>query len=102
MELTEELKGVHDDARHQRRNRLPGAGCNKCRETGFSGRCGLYEMLVLDDHLRDMIATNPNVTEFRRMCIERGMVSLREDGFRKIADGVTTIKEVMRVTEATI
>ncbi len=79
-----------------------GKGCSKCRETGYSGRSGLYEMLVLDDHLRDQIAGNPNVTEFRRQCLERGMVSLREDGFTKVQQGTTTVEEVLRVTEATI
>jgi len=79
-----------------------GSGCNRCRETGYSGRCGLYEMLVLDDHLRDTIARNPNVTEFRRQCTERGMVTLREDGFKKVAESTTTVEEVLRVTESTI
>jgi type IV pilus assembly protein PilB len=79
-----------------------GAGCSKCRETGYSGRSGLYEMLILDDHLRDAIARNPNVTEFRRQCTERGMVTLREDGFRKVSAGLTTVEEVLRVTESTI
>ncbi len=79
-----------------------GKGCSKCRETGYVGRVGLYEMLLLDDFLRDAIARNPNVTEFRRTCTERGMVTLREDGFRKVADGLTTVPEVMRVTESTI
>ncbi|MHC4589305.1 MAG: GspE/PulE family protein, partial [Planctomycetota bacterium] len=59
-----------------------GKGCSRCRETGYSGRIGLYEMLVLDDFLRDAVARNPNVTEFRRVCTERGMVTLREDGFK--------------------
>ncbi|MEE4297885.1 MAG: GspE/PulE family protein, partial [Pseudomonadales bacterium] len=81
---------------------MVGAGCSKCRETGYSGRMGLYELLVLDDHLRDAVARNPNVTEFRRQCSERGMVSLRMDGFQKAADGHTTVEEVLRVTEATI
>jgi type IV pilus assembly protein PilB len=79
-----------------------GAGCSKCRETGYCGRCGLYELLVFDDYLRDLIARNPNVTEFRRQCCERGMVSLREDGFRKVVEGVTSVEEVLRVTESTI
>ncbi len=57
---------------------------------------------VLDDHLGDTIARNPSVTEFRRTCAERGMFSLREDGFRKVAKGVTTVEEVLRVTESTI
>ncbi len=81
---------------------MKGEGCQRCRETGFSGRVGLYEMLLLDDHLRDAIARSPNVTEFRRVCIERGMVTLREDGFKKVAEGRTTVEEILRVTEATI
>ncbi|MEM7230330.1 MAG: GspE/PulE family protein [Planctomycetota bacterium] len=79
-----------------------GTGCNKCRETGYSGRVGLYEMLLLDDHIRDAVARNPNVTEFRRVCTERGMRTLREDGFQKVAKGFTTVPEVLRVTDATI
>lgn len=79
-----------------------GKGCARCRETGYSGRNGLYELLVLDDFLRDAIARSPNVTEFRRMCKERGMVTLREDGFQKVARGLTSVEEVLRVTEATI
>jgi type IV pilus assembly protein PilB len=79
-----------------------GRGCPKCRETGYSGRAGLYEMLVLDDHLGDAVARNPNVTEFRRICAERGMLSLREDGFQKVAKSITTVEEVLRVTESTI
>jgi len=77
-----------------------GRGCERCRHTGFSGRVGIYELLVVDDHFRDIIARNPNVAEFRRMCIERGMVTLRQDGMRKVAKGITTVQEVMRVTEA--
>lgn len=79
-----------------------GKGCSRCRETGYSGRQGLYELLVMDDHTRDAIARNPNVTEFRRTCSERGMVSLREDGFKKVISGITTVEEILRVTEATI
>jgi type IV pilus assembly protein PilB len=74
-------------------------GCDKCRKTGYSGRVGIYEMLVVDDQLRDIVARNPNVAEFRRLCIERGMVTLRQDGMRKVAKGLTTATEVLRVTE---
>jgi type IV pilus assembly protein PilB len=74
-------------------------GCDKCRKTGYSGRVGIYEMLVIDDGVRDVIARNPNVAEFRRLCIERGMVTLRQDGLRKVAKGMTTVSEVLRVTE---
>ncbi len=75
-------------------------GCDKCRKTGYSGRVGIYELLSIDDQLRDIIARNPNVAEFRRLCIERGMVTLRQDGMHKVAKGLTTVQEVLRVTEA--
>jgi type II secretory ATPase GspE/PulE/Tfp pilus assembly ATPase PilB-like protein len=75
-------------------------GCEKCRRTGYSGRVGIYELLAIDDQSRDIIARNPNVAEFRRLCIERGMVSLRADGLKKVAKGLTTVQEVLRVTEA--
>ena len=76
-----------------------GKGCDDCRSTGYTGRVGLYELLIFDDLLRDKIVTNPNVAEFRRSCIERGMLTLRKDGFRKVAAGLTTVDEVLRVTE---
>jgi len=79
-----------------------GRGCGACRQTGYAGRLGLYELLVLDDFLRDKIAANPNVVEFRRLCVERGMNTLREDGFSKVRAGKTTVEEVLSVTEATI
>ena len=53
----------------------------------------------MDDNLRDKIAGNPNVTEFRRMCVERGMVTLREDGFKKVAAGQTTVDEIKQQLE---
>ena len=76
------------------------AGCEKCRNTGYSGRVGIYEMLAVDDTLRDVIARNPNVSEFRRLCLERGMSSLRSDGINKASSGLTSIQEVLRVTAA--
>lgn len=74
-------------------------GCDKCRKLGYSGRVGLYELLTIDDGVRDIVARNPNVAEFRRICIERGMVTLRNDGLRKAQLGMTTIQEILRVTE---
>lgn len=77
-------------------------GCDKCRNTGYAGRVGLYELLTIDDQVRDIVARNPNVAEFRRLCIERGMVSLRADGMKKVAAGSTSVQEVLRVTEAAV
>jgi type IV pilus assembly protein PilB len=76
-----------------------GRGCDQCRTTGYSGRCAIYEVLVLDDNMRDRVAAKPDVTALRRYCNEHGMVSLREDGIRKVKRGVTTVEEVLRATE---
>jgi type IV pilus assembly protein PilB len=77
-------------------------GCERCRHTGYSGRVGIYELLTVDDQLRDVVARNPNVAEFRRTCMERGMVPLRADGMRKVGAGITTVHEILRVTEANV
>lgn len=79
-----------------------GAGCDKCRKTGYAGRLGIYELMVMDDQLRDMVTRNPDVTQLRKYCRERGLVTLREDGFDKARQGLTTVEEVMRVTESAV
>ncbi|MDP9172612.1 MAG: Flp pilus assembly complex ATPase component TadA [Planctomycetota bacterium] len=76
-----------------------GKGCDRCRKTGYSGRLGIYELLVMDDSLRDQVTRNPDVTQLRKLCRERGLVSLREDGFQKVMSGLTTVDEILRVTE---
>jgi type IV pilus assembly protein PilB len=86
------MKGYEFDA-------IPHAvGCSACRDSGYSGRLGVYELLVMDDELRDAIAGNPTITAFRNLSIERGMQNLRHDGFAKVADGLTTVDEILRLT----
>ena len=77
-----------------------GKGCDRCRKTGYSGRLGIYELLVMDDTLRDMVTANPDVTQLRKLCRERGLVTLRDDGFTKVMKGQTTVDEILRVTES--
>lgn len=76
-----------------------GKGCDRCRKTGYSGRLGIYEMMVMDDGLRDYVTRNPDVTQLRKLCRERGLVTLRADGFEKVMKGLTTVDEILRVTE---
>jgi type IV pilus assembly protein PilB len=97
--VTDEIDRLLKEEKIHKTHIAIGAGCDKCRETGYSGRAGVYEMLELDDVLRDIVAANPNVTELRRKCIEQGMVTLRTDGFRKVDHGITTVEEVFRVTQ---
>jgi type IV pilus assembly protein PilB len=76
-----------------------GKGCEKCRSTGYKGRLGIYELLELNDDLRDIITANPSLTDLRRAAREGGMKTLRDDGLQKVADGQTTVEEIMRATE---
>jgi type IV pilus assembly protein PilB len=78
---------------------LRGVGCDRCRKTGYAGRLGIYELLVMDDSLRDLVTSNPDVTQLRKLCRERGLVTLRTDGFTKVMKGLTTVDEILRVTE---
>jgi type IV pilus assembly protein PilB len=73
-------------------------GCTKCFGTGYRGRVGLYEVLVVDDNLRDLVATGGTVLEIRRAARAKGVGSLRDDGVRKVLDGSTSCLELMRVT----
>jgi len=73
-------------------------GCPKCFGTGYRGRVGLYEVLVVDDDLRDVIATGGSVLDIQRMARDEGVASLREDGVAKVLDGVTSHLELLRVT----
>jgi type IV pilus assembly protein PilB len=80
-------------------NTWRGKGCDRCRKTGYAGRLGIYELMVMDDSLRDVITRNPDVTQLRKLCRERGLVTLRQDGFDKAMKGLTTVDEILRVTE---
>jgi type IV pilus assembly protein PilB len=77
-----------------------GKGCDRCRKMGYSGRLGIYELLVMDDSLRDTVTQSPDVNHLRKLCRERGLVTLREDGFQKVMKGLTTVDEILRVTES--
>ncbi len=75
-----------------------GRGCDSCLQTGFRGRTGIFEFLVMDDTLRGLMMQTSDSTTLRKAAMERGMKTLREDGVRKIRAGITTVEEVLRVT----
>ena len=75
-----------------------GKGCARCNNSGYKGRCGLYELMNITDDIRDMIAANASSDELRNMARSQGMTTLREAGLKLIFDGVTTIDEVVRET----
>jgi type IV pilus assembly protein PilB len=74
-----------------------GVGCKRCRNTGYSGRLGIHELLIIDDELRDQIVSDPSITKIHQIAQRRGMVTLRHDGFRKVREGMTTIEEILHV-----
>jgi type IV pilus assembly protein PilB len=76
-----------------------GAGCKQCRGSGYVGRVGIYEMLVVDDTFRDMINKDASVNNMRSAFHKSGQPSLFDDGIKKVKQGLTTIEEVLRVTE---
>jgi general secretion pathway protein E len=76
-----------------------GRGCEKCANTGFFGRRGIFELLVVTDDIRKMILRNADAKEIRQTARGEGMQVLIEDGVQKIKDGVTTLSEVLRVTQ---
>jgi type IV pilus assembly protein PilB len=75
-----------------------GVGCRRCRNTGFSGRIGIHELLIISDELRDVIVNNPSVAAIRQIAARDGMITLRQDGVRKVREGITTIEEILHVT----
>lgn len=76
-----------------------GTGCKKCKETGYSGRTGIFEFLVLNDEIRRMVDERKSVDEIKKKAVESGMSILRQDGLAKMQKGLTSLEEVLRVTE---
>ena len=75
-----------------------GAGCESCGHSGYRGRSGIYELLVVDDPIRDLILKHASADAVREEAIAQGMRTLREDGALKARDGATTVAELIRVT----
>src|SRR3954453_4998989 len=77
---------------------LKGVGCDRCNQTGYKGRVGLYEVMEIGEEMRELILVGASVVELRRKAMDEGMLTLRQSGLRKVKDGVTTIEEVVRET----
>jgi type II secretory ATPase GspE/PulE/Tfp pilus assembly ATPase PilB-like protein len=75
-----------------------GKGCAKCGKTGYLGRMGILEALVVDDEVRDLVLRRASSHEIKEAAVKKGMATLREDALRKFAEGSTTLDEVIRIT----
>jgi len=74
-------------------------GCEECLQVGYRGRSGIYELLLIDDTIRSMVIRNEPSGKIKQHATQHGMISLREDGARKVLAGITSIEEVARVTQ---
>ena len=74
-------------------------GCEECLHTGYQGRTGIYELLVVDDEIRNLIMQNVDSNSIKKRAIKKGMMTLRDDGTRKVISGETSIAEILRVTQ---
>ncbi len=85
-------------------DRLPGSlyqgrGCRRCQGTGYHGRVGIFELMVVTDEVRSLILESASAPELRKIAARQGMKNLRDDGFRHLCDGRTTVEEILRVTK---
>ena len=85
---------------HEKPQFYKGAGCSKCFDTGYRGRTGIYELMVLNEDIREMIYGQTTAGAIKKKALELGMQTLRMDGARKAQEGLTTIAEVLRVTQS--
>jgi general secretion pathway protein E len=82
--------------------RKEGEGCEKCRHTGYMGRTGVFELMVMNEEIRQLILDKASADIIRQKAISQGMLTLRECGWQKVREGITTVKEVLRVTKGDI
>jgi len=79
-----------------------GRGCDRCFQTGFRGRTGVYEMMLLDEEIQELVYKRETAGTIKRVALDAGMQTLRMDGARKVLAGITTISEVLRVTQTDV
>jgi type II secretory ATPase GspE/PulE/Tfp pilus assembly ATPase PilB-like protein len=79
-----------------------GTGCETCLKTGYVGRTGIFELMVVDDKIRDLVIQRRGAHIIKQAALREGMTTLREDGLRKALAGVTTPEEVYRVTQDSV
>ena len=78
---------------------VEGRGCEACTQTGYRGRCGIYELLFVNDTIRQLVLKRASADIVKDAAVKQGMRTLREDGWKKVRQGVTTVSEVVRVTQ---
>jgi general secretion pathway protein E len=98
-EMLDEIGYRRSNSRNGPDRFFEGTGCEKCGGTGYSGRIGIYELMIMNDDLRKLTVSKADSNQIRKKGIENGMRPLREDGWIKVREGITSISEVLRVTQ---
>jgi len=78
---------------------LQSRGCDKCRQSGYSGRQALLEVLIPNDEIEQLVAKKASIAEFQKTAQAQGMITMEQDGLIKVLQGMTTVDEVWRVTK---
>jgi len=100
--LEKNLKGISKEVKIPKLNpglKIPEVkGCKYCNFTGFRGRVGIFEAILIDDEMEKFILKNPSVADFQELAMKKGMVTMYQDGLIKVLQGITTIEELERIT----
>jgi len=83
----------------QKVNFVKGEGCQDCRLTGYAGRMGIYELLIANEELRNLIVTKASSRDLRAVAVKNGFVGIREEGLKAVLNGLTTPEEILRATQ---
>jgi len=99
IKITPDLKKILDEyeINSNEITLYKGEGCPYCKDTGYKGRIAIFELMLITENIRDLISKNATTGKLREAAIKEGMCQLREDGIKKVCEGVTTIDEVLRV-----
>lgn len=98
----EELAKLGVSATGERPTLYRGTGCPACAQTGYKGRSGIYELLLVDDDIRRLISAKADSSQIKQQAIAKGMSTLRDEGAAKVLQGLTTTEEVLRITQQAI
>ena len=98
-EMLDEIGYRRGDPRGEPDRFFEGQGCDKCSNTGFVGRTGIYELMPMNDDIRKLAVGKADSNQIRKKALEHGMRSLRDDGWLKVRHGTSSIAEVLRVTQ---
>lgn len=102
-EIVEKMKsvlgGLFDFEKNKNLKLFEGRGCKECNNTGYLGRIGIFEVLVVSEKIAKMIIVRSRAQDIAKQAVSEGMITMRQDGFLKVLEGITTVEEVLRVAE---